>query len=318
MKQRLITGLAVFLIVATVLLTKFIAGTNYVVDALLVGLAFAGAYEASKLVRAQNKAHWQILMLVFPFALFAVMLVLMLTKTPVVLGGFLCLALFVLFALVGFLLSSFCRAKTEHEMREKHIRTSFASFAFAKAMNTLVGLIYPTALLLLLVPINHLADFAYIFGEVAYADILSSIMLTFCFFVPFVCDTFAYIIGKTFGGKQLCPTISPKKTISGAIGGSLFTILLAFVVYLVLSSSPALQPVLAAHGISVWLVLAVALIGSVLCQIGDLVESKIKRTAGVKDSGDILPGHGGILDRIDGLLFVIPVIFVATLLIVLL
>jgi len=111
-------------------------------------------------------------------------------------------------------------------------------------------------------------------------------------------DTGAYLMGRFFGRRRLFERISPKKTWEGLIGG----ILLALVVSSVLA---LYYPV-----ISVWQWVGMALLISVFGTFGDLVESMLKRSRQVKDSGSILPGHGGLLDRFDGLLLAAPVVFV--------
>ncbi|MGM0501152.1 MAG: phosphatidate cytidylyltransferase [Bacillota bacterium] len=109
-------------------------------------------------------------------------------------------------------------------------------------------------------------------------------------------DTGAYFIGLNLGKKALAPKISPKKTIEGAVGGLLSSIFVT--VLLALYFNIALY-----HGM-----LLGVLIG-VVAQLGDLSASAFKRDSEIKDSGDIIPGHGGILDRIDSLLFVLPVVY---------
>lgn len=108
-------------------------------------------------------------------------------------------------------------------------------------------------------------------------------------------DTFQYYSGRTFGRRPLAPTISPKKTIEGAIGG--FVLAPLTMVVLAHFWLPRLNP------FGVW----AAGLGIVVAGIaGDLFESSLKRAAGVKDSGHLIPGHGGVLDRIDALLFTAP------------
>jgi len=107
-------------------------------------------------------------------------------------------------------------------------------------------------------------------------------------------DTGAYLVGKTFGRRKLIPRISPNKTVEGAIGGI---------------ASAALTAMLCAWlfglPVQVWLALSLGIILGAVGILGDLAESAIKRQAGVKDSGTLIPGHGGVLDRIDALLFVL-------------
>lgn len=111
-------------------------------------------------------------------------------------------------------------------------------------------------------------------------------------------DTFAYICGKLFGKHKLYEKISPKKTIEGFIGGLLFTQIAAFVIFRYMEIGASL---------TFWMCTALGI--SIIGTIGDLIESKYKRQAGVKDSGSIMPGHGGILDRFDSILFAAPFIF---------
>lgn len=110
-------------------------------------------------------------------------------------------------------------------------------------------------------------------------------------------DTFAYIVGKSFGKRKLFERISPKKTVEGFIGGAVFAVIAGFFIaeYYVMQS--------------VFLWISIALIATVFGTLGDLIESKFKRMAQVKDSGTIMPGHGGILDRLDSVIFTVPVVF---------
>jgi phosphatidate cytidylyltransferase len=117
--------------------------------------------------------------------------------------------------------------------------------------------------------------------------------------LAFSSDTLAYFAGRGFGKHKLYEAVSPKKTIEGSIGG-LFGGMLAMVGFGHYWLAPELPIV---HAV------VLGVIGSVLGQLGDLVESMIKRTFGVKDSGNVLPGHGGMLDRVDGLLFVAPLVY---------
>lgn len=109
-------------------------------------------------------------------------------------------------------------------------------------------------------------------------------------------DTFAYFVGTYLGKHKLCPAISPGKTIEGAVGGMVGSILV-----IILLGKLFNLPV---HHSAIMGILV-----GIVAPIGDLVESAIKRFAGVKDSGNILPGHGGILDRFDSILFAVPAIY---------
>ncbi|MCP4230896.1 MAG: phosphatidate cytidylyltransferase [bacterium] len=113
-------------------------------------------------------------------------------------------------------------------------------------------------------------------------------------------DTAAYFSGKTLGKHKLAPKISPKKSIEGLVGGT------AFVFIVVPIMTHLFWPVI---GLKLWQSLLVALIIVAAATVGDLIESVLKRDAVVKDSGGFLPGHGGMLDRFDGVLYAAPIMY---------
>jgi phosphatidate cytidylyltransferase len=108
-------------------------------------------------------------------------------------------------------------------------------------------------------------------------------------------DTGAYFAGKSLGRHKLYEAVSPNKTIEGTVGGILTSVGVAFGITYILHMD-----------LSIAATLCVAVLGSAIAQVGDLVESMVKRACGVKDSGRILPGHGGALDRLDGFVFAAP------------
>jgi phosphatidate cytidylyltransferase len=120
-------------------------------------------------------------------------------------------------------------------------------------------------------------------------------LLLFALVITWAGDTVAYFVGRAIGKHAFAPILSPKKTWEGAVGGFAGSLLVgvAFSKW---------------TGISMGQMLAMAAVGNVAGQVGDLLESAYKRSAGVKDSGTLLPGHGGILDRIDALILAIPVV----------
>jgi phosphatidate cytidylyltransferase len=131
-------------------------------------------------------------------------------------------------------------------------------------------------------------DFGAIGGDVVLLVLL----------LAWVGDTGAYFAGRFFGNRKLYPEVSPKKTWAGAYGGLAGSV-----------AAAAAMKLLRLDGLS-WLdVVLIAVPGGMLGQLGDLVESLIKRSVGVKDSGALLPGHGGILDRIDAVLFIGPYVY---------
>lgn len=123
--------------------------------------------------------------------------------------------------------------------------------------------------------------------------------LLMVFILTWCCDIGAYISGRLRGRKALCPLVSPGKTLEGAVGGLFFCVLAAV-------SYHYFYP----HLFSYPLMILIGVIIGGAVEIGDLVESSLKRLGKIKDSGDLIPGHGGVLDRFDGLLFSAPVAYI--------
>ena len=118
-------------------------------------------------------------------------------------------------------------------------------------------------------------------------------------------DTFAYFVGSLIGGKKLCPKLSPKKTWSGAIGGTIGGAVGAIAVYLIFQNKISFD-----YFSPVVFFAIMGIVGSVLNIIGDLFESFVKRRVGIKDMGNILPGHGGAMDRMDGAMFLSMFVYI--------
>lgn len=138
----------------------------------------------------------------------------------------------------------------------------------------------------------------------------------FAILVPVASDSFAYFVGRLVKGPKLCPTISPKKTISGAVGGLMGGVLASGIVYTLFEHFAVFGDMIVAplftpnHYVNLAIYLVIGLLGSVICQLGDLFASRIKRCIGIKDFGKIFPGHGGGLDRLDSIMFMLVVLFV--------
>ena len=116
-------------------------------------------------------------------------------------------------------------------------------------------------------------------------------------FTTFACDTSAFFVGRAWGRHHMAPTISPHKTWEGAIGGFVGAVAAALALRSLLNLGDWSLPLNYVEAIAVGCLIGVA------AQLGDLLESLLKRRAGVKDSGNLIPGHGGVLDRIDSLVF---------------
>ena len=130
-----------------------------------------------------------------------------------------------------------------------------------------------------------------------YHEIYNPNILLGTFILVWVNDSFAYLVGKNFGKQKLFEKISPKKTVEGFLGGLFFSCIASFFIANF------------THSLSFtsWLILGMVV--SVFGTLGDLIESKFKRQAAIKDSGNIMPGHGGLLDRLDSIIFAAPFIY---------
>ena len=154
------------------------------------------------------------------------------------------------------------------------------------------------------ITISTLSKYIYTFGYITFPFLLitkipfgnsgyNPKIIISVFLLIWTNDTFAYIVGKTIGKRKLFESVSPKKTIEGFLGGILSATVVGYIIskyYIEIKDS----------NIYIWIIMA--LIVGIFGTIGDLIESKFKRIAGAKDSGKIMPGHGGFLDRFDSLL----------------
>ena len=157
---------------------------------------------------------------------------------------------------------------------------------------TMFGCVYASGLLAFLIAIRH--------GSGAATRPLAYVLLTlFPLVITWICDTAAMAMGTALGGSKLAPILSPKKTHAGAVGGTLAGVITALALgkFVLNRQGWSFSP-----GQLLLFGLTVSIVG----QIGDVAESLFKREAGLKDSSTLIPGHGGVLDRLDSLYFVIP------------
>ena len=165
-----------------------------------------------------------------------------------------------------------------------HLYGGNHSKLFSDLASTLAGIFFVSFLFSFLPKIRALDDGIY--------------WIFLVFLIPWLSDTAAYFVGRAWGVRKLAPSISPHKTKEGAVAGLLVAVLGVFLYKLFIFSS-----------LSLFDCLVLGLVGSLFSQVGDLFESFIKRAFAVKDSGAVIPGHGGILDRFDGVLFCGPFLY---------
>ena len=165
----------------------------------------------------------------------------------------------------------------------------------AAAAVTVLGVLYTGGML----------SFGYALREYPYAigDRAGSVLVAFPLVLTWASDIGAFFVGRTVGGRKLIPAVSPGKTVSGALGGVATTIIASWL-YVRFALAP-----MASLTMTLPATLLFGFVVSVAAQIGDLAESLLKREGNVKDSSRLIPGHGGLLDRLDSLLFVLPVAY---------
>lgn len=169
----------------------------------------------------------------------------------------------------------------------------FKKITMRDVLGSCIICLYPTLFLL-----------GYAYLSVQPDTILYPVLLI-TLFAAAGCDMFAYFLGRAFGRHKLCPSISPHKTVEGAVSGSVLGTALGVVAWVILKDFASIP----------WYVyLVTSFFCTIAGQLGDLVASMIKRQAGIKDFSDLLPGHGGIIDRIDSFCFAMPVAFFALIL----
>ena len=161
------------------------------------------------------------------------------------------------------------------------------------ALYTLAGMSYPCVLFGIILCISV--------SEIWWQTLLTACLATW------ICDSAALFGGMRFGKHKLAPAVSPKKTIEGAVCGLLSSVLSGLLAYWILG--------LSATPVSLRLCLLTAFLAAFMGQIGDLAESLLKRMIGVKDFSNLIPGHGGVFDRSDSLLFSIPTVYLCFLLV---
>ena len=285
MLKRIITGTGIFAVLIGMFASRIFWTTEITVleggvltagevlfDAVLALMAIVGTFEVVRAMDVKMLFIEKIIALIFPIIVFPIATFCGATYA------------FVVIAIYGML------------------TVALSVFAFKDATLESVGLtmlsvFYPTGLILPLVAVN----------------LMSFEALLLVFAVSPLCDTMAYFVGSALRGRKLCPDISPNKTISGAIGGIVGGAIGGVAVYF-FSNWLYSAGVLAGEAFTVgalWADVIIFIVAgalfAALTELGDLAESVIKRKLGIKDMGKLFPGHGGMMDRIDGLSFVSPV-----------
>ena len=266
---------------------------DFCFDALIYGFTIIGTFEmlravSGKICKAEKALVWAFAIVAIPAC--AVCEVFLKSLGGGIFGA--------AFAFATFLMALFIVFIANHE------NMTLESFGV-----TVVSAIYPTLLLCVMVLINHMDINA---ESVSHLALDSRLAILLVFYISPWVDSIAYVFGICFGKrfpKKMAPKLSPKKTVIGGIGSFVGGAVGAASLYFLYN-----MPVLAGSydQMYIWLpaYMAIGLVVTVAVIVGDLVESCIKRKAGIKDMGKLIPGHGGILDRIDSALFATVAIYI--------
>ena len=286
MKKRLLTSSLIILATALAIVAKLLPHNigDYIFDLFVLGICLLAGFEISLLMEKMGSKLNKLFATFYGILYYVVFL---LCKKTVSFSVILAIEL-------GVLVVYFVVVMIIELIKNKGKNIKKSAIV---GLNTTIAALYPTFWFALLININHIDYFA----GVKY---FSLVFIVLIFAISMLTDTFAYIFGSLIKGPKLAPTISPKKTISGAVAGVIGGIFGAMLVYLLAKYNPHLTAIVNMYNLTWWQFVIFGVAGSIVGQIGDLFESRLKRNANVKDSGKLLPGHGGMLDRIDAQIFV--------------
>lgn len=303
MKERVMTGVMVFLFLLFAFLTRIF--TLYIFDALVVALCVIGAYESSKLFAKMGYYNSLLATMLYPIVMATTLIICIIEQVWIVHALLYQFAILFSFMIILFLVFILAKNSTENEIKTRKFKGKKFSFALQKTIHTMIAMLYPTALVVNFIVLNHIDQIGLI-TLTENANLFSICALVLAFAIPICTDIFSMLTGMLIGGKKLFPRISPKKTIAGAIGGLIFTLLILLSLYFFVGAFASFEQLFLTISFKVYHVTILSILGTVVAIGGDLFESYLKRKADVKDSGNFLPGHGGVLDRIDSHAFCAP------------
>lgn len=297
MGKRTLTGAVLFLILALFMASRYL--TVYFFDAFVMALSFMACYEV---IKANQKDERKCSKAYIYLALSHVYLM-YLAYSPFIAKTILQTLLYqLLLAILFFVIS----VVADVFYLNKHKDEEFAPEELLLSTKKLMSIIlFPNTLIGTLYGINGFS-----LGK-------GTLILGLVFGVAMATDVFAYIIGCATHKGRFANQISPKKSMSGAIGGLVGGIVVSVAIYLIFIVANVYNPFAEISKISLIVYFSlVGVLGSIITEAGDLVASSVKRRYNLKDFGKILPGHGGIMDRIDGLMFVSAIAYILALIII--
>ena len=293
MLKRTITGFFILVFIAGFIALREVSVLFF--DAFALMLIFGSVIEMALASKFSNKKVERVLLFVYPITLACIFIFTSGELALILIVASLLLMFAILMAkelIVNAIKRKTCEQKISQEEQNMNLLN--------ETKHTIEIMAYPTTLLAFLMGINHLGL------NIGYVGIIIS------FAVTMTTDVFAYLFGSLIRGPKMAPEISPKKSISGMIFGALGGMLASGLCYLFFARFGYLGNVFC--GVESWLTITIfaviGILGTFLTQFGDLVASAYKRKVGIKDFGSIFPGHGGFMDRVDGLMFTSALVYV--------
>lgn len=317
MKKRLITAGILLTILGGAFSFRLINTYGLYIFDLFIGIiAIFSALEFAKLLEEKGTHVNQMATGLYPSLMFAGHVFYFVFSLSFAYYFVIQLSILLLGFLITFLMNLFLKTKDFVKYMENTKNTRLKA-SFKVALKTLFTFLYPTTFLLAFMMINRIDTFA-ISGINAFSGYFSWVALIIAFLIPIITDSTAMLCGMLIKGPKLCPNISPKKTISGAISAVVLTSLIMGGLFFAFNAFSAIGTGFAYLGIKSYHFVVLGFLGSIISQAGDVFESYLKRKAGVKDSGNIFPGHGGFLDRLDSHIFAGPFVLIYLILLIVL
>ena len=292
MLKRTITGAFILLGVALFIFLKQFS--NLIFDAFLLVIMYCSLVETVRVYNKDNK-HIDYLIFIVPAVLCAIFN--LESNTFRALGFVLLFAILFVLYLLSVEIVNYA-IKRKNGTNEKDVEVLNKTL-FDGAKYSMQVFAYPTIVISMLMALNHLSY------EVSYMGIILA------FAISMMTDTFAYLFGRSFGKRKFIPEVSPNKTIAGMIGGFVGGIVASIVCLIIYSKVSGFDTIIeASKELYILVFSCIGVLGAWADQLGDLVASALKRKVGVKDYAHIFPGHGGFMDRIDGLMFTSALIYI--------